>query len=125
MAGWRSPPSRPGAEGQGRPERGALREAPQRPRAALPEPGGPARIRPSVDGQRLNSTPRFGVVTTPRRLRVASCEPLESPVNLVEVREHIVAELDDPAVDHVEPEVDLGEPAVDLGELASQEFDEP
>src|SRR5438093_4404066 len=171
MAGWRPPPSRPGPEGQGWPERGALREAPQRPPPASPEPGGPGRIRPCVDGQRLDrrrSAPEAQLDLLDPRLQgrdlllelrevaledlapaalvgeahldpaqglddrlVFLLEPLEAPVDLVEVPEHIVSELGEPAVDVVEPAVDLGEPvadfvepAVDFGELASQEFDE-
>jgi hypothetical protein len=44
-------------------------------------------------------------------------ESLQSAVDLIEVSEHVVAQLG-------EVEVYLIEPAVDLGELASQEFDE-
>lgn len=51
-------------------------------------------------------------------------EPLEPLVVLVEVPEHLVSELGEPAVDFLESAIDHVEPTVDLGELASQELDE-
>ena len=58
-----------------------------------------------------------------QRLRdrlVLLLESVESPVDLVEVPEHLVAQLGQ----HLgEPTVHISEPAVDRGELASQELD--
>ena len=56
----------------------------------------------------------------PKGLRdcvVLLLESLQSAVDLIEVPEHVLAQLG-------EAEVYLIEPVVDLGELASQEFDE-
>ena len=49
-------------------------------------------------------------------------EPLESPVDLIEVPELIVSQLGELAVHLGEPIVHPGEPAVDLGELTPEEM---
>lgn len=51
-------------------------------------------------------------------------EPLESPVDVVEVSEHLVSQFRELAIHAVEPTFHHFESTFDAGELASQKFDE-
>src|SRR5262249_50787225 len=48
-------------------------------------------------------------------------EPVEPPVNRIEVPEHLPSQL----ADHLaEPEIHVGQSSIDVGELPTEEFDE-